>query len=538
MVWTAIPWVAAALWLQGAAEFVQPGRIEGRVVDALSAEPLARARLYLSRAGGREASYGAASDADGRFAFENVQPGAYTLSAEKVGYLRQGAATRGPGSAAQIVKLAAGQELTGLLVKLMPQAVVSGRILDEEGEPLPHIGVTVLRQGYGENGRRLVPVGYAEANDLGEYRVAQLPPGRYYVLAYFRGWMPIRVLGAPGGRAQALAPTFYPSAPEEASATPVELAAGQEVGGFDIRMRRTFLYRVSGRLVAAGVPPAARGRVIVLMPRGRWSASGLDLVSKSAVAEQENFEIRDVPPGSYLLTVASGERSGAPLARQPVEVTNGDVEGLIVTLSPPVEVRGVVRLEGAAKVDLRGVRVSLSVPGLRFAQVRGQAQGDGSFRLGPVVRDSYEVLVSNLPEGTYLKAIRLAGQDVLGRAADLVPGAQLEIVLAAGAAQIEGLVETEAGEAATACTVTLVPDPPQPARPDLYKNATCEDGGRFRLTSVSPGAYKLYAWESLEPWAERDPDFLRQYQSQAASVQLSAGGREQLRLRRIASAPR
>lgn len=515
-------WLLPPLALQGPPEAAGTARIEGRVVSATSGEALARASVYLRDSHGAT-PYATKADSAGRFAFSGVAPGAYLLVAEKPGYLSLDTGARlAPVAGAQL-RVAPGQHRTDLVLKLPPQSVLVGRVVDEEGEPIAYAAVSVLRRGYSEFGRRLLPVRQIQANELGEFRAAQLPAGRYFLLASAR----------PAQRgAEGYASTFYPSATEEAAATAVDLAAGQELGGFEIRLRRTPLFRIRGRL-AGSVPSEGSGRVrVMLAPRG---SGALPASVWPGAVKQDSFEIANVPPGSYVVTVIGGERAGAVLARLPVEVAGGDVEGLVVPLAPPVELRGVVRVEDAADAELSRVRIWL-VPSADGPAMPPQAtvQRDGSFRLPNVTRDTYRVRVAGIPGDLYLKSVRLAGQEILGRPADLaVPGATLEIVLAPGAGQIQGVVQEASGEAAFRCTVTLVPDPPAAERSDLYKATSCNADGRFRLTGVAPGAYKLYAWEAIESGAERDPEFLRGYEGQGVPVRIAEDAAESVQLRLI-----
>ncbi len=528
-------WALAAFWWQSSPEPPKPAVVAGRVVSATTGEPLARARVSLRQAGGSQVAFLTTTDAQGDFRFEGVPPGSYVPAAEKPGYLRQNLGAR-PSAAGGSVSVAPGQQISGVLLKLTPQAILTGRILDEEGEPIAYAGLSVLRRVYAEGVRRWISVRETQANELGEFRVAELAPGRYYLLASGGGRQRASALRLPGARPQAYAPAFYPDAPEETTAAPVDLEAGRRLDGLEIRLRRTPLYRVSGRLVIAGLTEAPGAYRVALLPRASGLSAGL--FGGAALSRRETFEMSGVLPGSYLLTVMGADRAGAVLARQPIEVAQGDLEGLVIQLAPPVEVRGVVRLEGPLKADLRSLRLLLSpADGPLFSPPRASPQADGAFRFAGVARGSYRLQVSGLPEGAYLKAVRLAGQDVLGRAMELAAaGAALEVVLAAGAGHIEGMVLKDSGDPEPVCTVALAPEPPQPYRSDLYRRAECDAEGRFRLSGLAPGTYKLWAFEEIEPGAERDPDFLRLHDSQAAKVEIAAGGSEQIRLKRIAAA--
>src|SRR3954465_10459955 len=71
-----------------------------------------------------------------------------------------------------------------LTFKRTPAGTVTGRIVDELGEPLPGLTVQILRSTYDQNGKRtLQPASTAKTNDLGEDPVYYVPPGPYFVSA-------------------------------------------------------------------------------------------------------------------------------------------------------------------------------------------------------------------------------------------------------------------------------------------------------------------------------------------------------------------
>jgi hypothetical protein len=74
---------------------------------------------------------GTETDAEGHFTFDDIAPGGYLLDAQRAGYLTN----------VQMVKITSGQRITGLVIKMIPQGIIAGRVVDDEGEILP--GATV-----------------------------------------------------------------------------------------------------------------------------------------------------------------------------------------------------------------------------------------------------------------------------------------------------------------------------------------------------------------------------------------------------------
>src|SRR4029453_9038195 len=121
------------------------------------------------------------TEATGVFAFDAVPPGSYSITAQRNGYVRQGGETRfGPRSQPPVLA-SWGQAVSGITIKMVPHGVVAGRVVDEDGEPIARMAVQVQRERWQRGQRQLLPVSTDTTNDLGEYRVAALPAGRYLV---------------------------------------------------------------------------------------------------------------------------------------------------------------------------------------------------------------------------------------------------------------------------------------------------------------------------------------------------------------------
>ena len=89
--------------------------------------------------------YGTLSDDQGRFEFANLARGRYTVTASKGGYVSLSYGQQRPGDMGQPVELTDRQSFTGIDVRLPRGGVISGRILDEFGEPLPESMVQFSR---------------------------------------------------------------------------------------------------------------------------------------------------------------------------------------------------------------------------------------------------------------------------------------------------------------------------------------------------------------------------------------------------------
>src|SRR5205085_4803771 len=157
------------------------------------------------------------------------------------------------------IDLADGQQLANVDLRLARGGVLTGRVSDEDGEPLARATVTVLRQQYVVGEKQLSAVGADQTDDRGQYRVFGLPPGDYFVSATAGGEGVLRQLfgpGAPGGPPADQAPattgyaaTYYPGVITAGDAGRIKLAPSQEASGLDFQLQLVPLATVKGTVV-------------------------------------------------------------------------------------------------------------------------------------------------------------------------------------------------------------------------------------------------------------------------------------------------
>ncbi len=160
------------------------------------------------------------------------------------------------------------------------------------------------------------------------------------------------------------------------------------------------------------------------------------------------------------------------------------------------------------------------------------AGADGSFTLDGVAPGDFRVTLQRVPPDGYVKSMRLGNADVLNDGLHLSgpPEGLLEIVIGANAGKIEGSVVNARQQAVANRTVVLVPDFRLRQRADLYKVATTDNAGLFRMQGLTPGEYKLFAWENIEPGAWQDPAFIVNYENAGRPIHIYEGTSENLQL--------
>ncbi len=519
--------------------------VEGAVVNAKTGEPLKKVRVMLSRSGEPGDPMAAVTDATGRYKLAEVDPGRYNIYAFKSGFARQQFGERRAGQAPSVITLVARQNLRNVDFKLLPAAVVIGRVVDEDGEPLARVRIQALRWRYMQGRRDLISSGYASTDDQGRYRMFDLSEGRYYFSATYddpriQMGIPDRSGAESAQGDQGYAPLYYPGTIDSSQAAPIRLQSGEERTGLDFILTPTRTVRIRGRIV--NLPAGnTQGTYLTAWPAqsGGW---GVYSRSGARVNRDGSFEVRGLTPGSYVLTAFASDEEDRISARRRVEVGASNVEGIELTLQSGFEIKGVLRLQGESdpKVSLQGLSVFLRP--LEMSPMMGGGGGsvraDGTFVIKGVLEGDYRVGVSRLPQNGYLKAAKLGDTEVLEKGISITEGsaaAALELVISTAAGTVTGVVLDDKKSSVSGASAVLVPESGRRTQTDLFKMAVADQNGHFSISGVAPGDYKLFAWDQVEMGAYQDPEFLKPFESKGKAVTIRENGSETVELPMLAA---
>jgi hypothetical protein len=507
---------------QNAGETQTKCRIAGTVVDAVTQQPLRDAEVMLrgpmGSAEGRSSS--ATADAEGHFSFDGLSAGRYRVIAYHHGYVNVG-----PGRAgmrASLATVAPGQNVDDFVVALTPGSTISGHVTTAASKPIADITVQVLKRAYQSGLLELTEVSSTQTNKLGEYRIASLMPGKYFMRVMFLDPPP-----AKAGSTESYVPTYYPSTSDQTQAVPLELRPGEELGGMDMTLTLRHTFTVKGRVLdAVSKAPVAESEVTLVAREGTINPSPYHADADA----KGGFELPGIPPGDYVVSAEKLSESDTPERRsgqKSVRVADTNVNGADIIVARGVEVSGTIHVEGKAKVELSEITGSIEATESWASESSSDidathVRSDGSFAFYEVPEGNYRINFSGVPQGFYLKSS--GGGDA--ESAFTVSRGQalrgLDFVLTAGAARIEGNAVNDE-QPAPNVAIVLVPSGERRAQPHYYKQMSSDRQGKFVMQSVVPGDYKIFAFEELERGAFMDPEFLAAYEGSGKDVTVKEG---------------
>ncbi|MFN2413745.1 MAG: carboxypeptidase regulatory-like domain-containing protein [Pyrinomonadaceae bacterium] len=501
--------------------------LSGRVVGE-GGEPIAGVNVYAAartQAGGRSPNT-TTSDEGGSFVFPALEPGLYTVYANLPGYITES----DPETGRSVSIYRPGEQA---VVRLVKGGVVTGSVVDPQGQPLVALGVRAIRVRHLDGRPTQGGVAFSaedRTDDRGVYRIYGLQPGVYVVQAAGSFGGTFGPASAYGGDV----PTFYPSGTRDAAAE-VAVRAGQETAGIDIRYRDEQGRRVTGTVELPGGYQSEFGAGVTLTYAGTSMPAGAAGVVISGAAADRSFSVEGVSDGDYDIHAQAGGREGMTAASAPqrVSVRGADVTGLRLTLAPLSSVSGSVRIEPATEAErasepCKAVRTTglpqetlvtaspdrprvPARPVSRLPMSRDTTpDGTGDFSVRPLEAARYRLAFRPFDESLYVRAVQSPGAapNAAGAARDvfeLRPGQQLSgisVRLAEGAATFGGRVATAEGaspQTPPPTRVHLVPQERERAEDALrYYEAAVSADGAFSLKNLAPGRYLLLARAEAE----------------------------------------
>jgi len=514
----------------------KPIVVSGRALHAGSGAPLKKAKVTLVPVASDTAVATTESDDEGRFKLEFDNPGRYRLRAERTGYETGAWGGAKPSyNIGKPIAIAPGQELTGMDVLLAKHGVIAGKILNHENEPVG--SVVVLAWTAGRQGTREVKIPRgsipAMSNDLGEFRVSQLPPGKYRVCATpLASIQPTQAPPATGlMKAEQIDTTVcYPNAAALDQGTEIEIQDGTELPGVDLRLLHVPAVPVRGTVT--GLPAGGSGVTVLALTQKGLGNAGMSYARKTVVdAGSGRFEFKGVVPGQYVLhSLPTGLGAAAFLVKAPVEVRDQPVDNLEVSAVAPFDLKADVILPENSPAKLANTRVVLASEDEIMASVpNAQPAADGTLKLDSLIAGRYRIFVAPLPWQLHIASIRIADREFTDGMIEVASAAApLEIRLAASTASVSGPLTSADGKPAPGGWAVLIPEPRRAFR---ARAARADQTGIYRLEALPPGDYQLLCAETFEYDRLEDEEYLKPHLARAKRVKVGSESKQTIDLK-------
>jgi hypothetical protein len=494
--------------------------LSGVVLNAATSAPVAGATVSARPAGaspGRNA--GAQSGPDGKFSIRGLPAGQYLVVPEKMGFLA-GNDARNP------LTVSGDLETT---LRLMPWAVITGRVTDPNHEPLIGATVQLLQPKIAGGQISLAVANQVSTNDLGEYRLYSVPPGRYYLGAFYRD--SASALGlrhrADGtgedaeGVFEDYSPTYYSGVVDPKDAVAVKATPGQTVAGIDIQIALRASVAVQGYV--SNMPQG--GAVHVRIQPS--DAQGLGTRQTVTLNKGETqFTFKSIPPGEYLIVAQAGSGPGALVARKNLLVASSPVRDLGVALQPAPSIRGAIR--SAEGGDLpSGLHVALTgedgQPPLDIPIRAG-----GPIAIGGLPPGSYRISVSGTGSPANLKSLSIGERELPAPVIDVEgPIDKLSVVVTSAVGRLDGTVADSSGNPVASGLVIAASG--ASAGREIHM-APVGDGGKFDLGALPPGDYRVIGFSDVDTPGDLTPEALDRTDRDGQKITLSDKDKKSLTL--------
>lgn len=511
-------------------------RTAGTVVSKTDLRPLARSRITLRDEKDPNKFESMITGEDGKFEFAGLPAGKYSLGGAKRGFIAASYDQHDQFSTAIVT--GAGLDTETLVLRLAPDAVIAGKVLDEAGEPVRHASVTLYYDEHSSGVDQIRQTNNAQTNDLGEYEITPLRPGTYFLSASAKPWYavhpPSESTGSRSGRSKnanaesdqdeappavdrsldvAYPVTYYPDVTDADDALPIPIRGGERVEA-DIHFTPVPSLRMLFRVPDTG----NRGSFFPQLEQPAFDGyTHVQTTSITRSASPGLVEVTGIPAGRYNIRLfgqgQSLQMNGVDLTKDGDEVDASKADA-VGSVKVSVQIPGEAALPSGLTVGLRS--------GNRMVAA-SSCDSKGEAELKQIAVGRYEVAVWGGGKRYAIVRMSAEGAEVSGHTLTIAAGSSPSILLTlvSGSVEIRGTA-THAGKGLAGAMVVLVPKDPAVNR-DLFRRDQSDLDGTFTLRSVVPGAYTLLAIENGWDLEWSQPGVIAAYLKHGRKIEVGQG---------------
>ncbi|MGO8985034.1 MAG: carboxypeptidase regulatory-like domain-containing protein [Terriglobales bacterium] len=467
-----------------------PFRIAGTVVNAKAGNALTHCRVTIISARNRQSMQSLITGEDGRFEF-HVPAGKYSLEGAKRGFVTASYNQHEQFSTAIVT--GADVDTENLILRLPPNAVLSGRVLDEFSEPVRNAQVTVYREERQLGLSRTSVYRSATTDDQGQYEVTPLPEGTYFISAKASPWYAVHpALNADGSTNQniqvdssldvAYSITYYGDASDPDDATPIPVRAGDRLEA-DIHLNP-----VPAVHLLVHVPQG--GNFPVFLKPGFDGAEQVEAHDVQSISSGV-YELSGLPAGRYTVRMPDGNGHNTEASDLNLS-SSGDLDASSAKSASQLKVA--VQIAGGGSLPA-GLQLLLRDSRGKLNRARVDAKGEADF--GDVMAGTYDILAQAATERFSVVRVASDTATISGHTMSVPPGTSLTIALSlvGGSVAVEGLAERD-GKPAPGAMMVLLPKNSE-ADDDRVRCDESDLDGSFTFRNVIPGSYTVVA---IEGW--------------------------------------
>jgi hypothetical protein len=528
------------------------GKISGIVIQAGTARPIDGVQVFLSpltpQPGQPPNQVGGLTDQFGRFEVDHLPAGRYRIQWNRPGYFTPPVGTAGPdpptiqslksqlgigalyiasppAATSVTVDLGSQENLEGFVFALIPGGVISGRLLDPMGNPLVSASLTALTLSYEDGVKVLRPGTSTTSDDRGEFRLFGLRPGEYYVRADYR-----RQPLASGE----IVRVYFPGVPALSDATPIIVNESGESPGANFSISNSGTAKILGRILGPADMPPPSNVQFCLLPSGvdrledSVPISMRNFASGAANPAQGEFELHGIPPGQYQLCafIYDNAQKRSYNGRVAVNVGAQDLQSVVIEMHREGDVKGRVMLD-----DGSAIRIPLT---LRLRDPQAAVGRTPSPSINQDANGAF--VIEHVPEARYslthnasdscIVDLRQGGRSVYDDG--FIGGMDAEaidVIVSKQCGTIQVQILDDRQQQIPNAFVSLVPAAEHRRNPLLYRRSIFDVAAAKypAISLIPPGEYKMFAWDSIPPNAELNPEFLARFENRGVPVTIRRG---------------